>query len=75
MFSVIIFECDNSVAVIPNCWIKEIAYDSSRPTGTCYWPPKNVARAAASSQEPQSHWKVFNIRILKAFGKYIQCLF
>ena len=67
MFSVIVFECDNSVAVIPDCWIKELADDSS--TGTCYWPQKNVTKAAIKSQQPRSNWKVFNMRILKAFGK------
>ena len=68
MFAVVNFTDDESVATVPQKWLK----NDDQGT-TCYWPPFRGSRltyAVKNQLVPTTEWKVFSVTVLKVYGKH-----
>lgn len=73
MFSVVHFYEDNSVAVVPENWITT---DIGTRQTQCVWPnEKNMTKIEVLVKKgvlPGKNWKLYEIRVLKTYGKEVQ---
>ena len=67
LYSVVEFEKDNDVAVVPFHWI-------NRRKNECSWPPKkyDVISLVKSCAEKDSNWTSHKIEVLGEYGKIKQ---
>ena len=62
-FFVVKFTVDNSVAVVSANWMIGVA--------KCKYPKENVAnKLCLKKASPEQSWPVYNVHILKGFGKH-----
>ena len=65
-YSVVEFWASNSVAVIPNNWLKT--------SETCVWPnwqsASKLSKAVITHAATESSWEAFQIKVLKTTGIY-----
>ncbi|XP_063917528.1 uncharacterized protein LOC135136186 [Zophobas morio] len=69
MWVVVLFQKENSLAVIPKCWLM---FDNDK----CYWPPvPDVSNYVCKCKEPDGNWHVFGVRVLnngKVYDNYLK---
>lgn len=67
MWNIVEFD-DNTVQIVPNCWV-------SSDQKTCYWPPnglfksdKNFLKEVKKCVSPSINWSIYNVSLV--LGKY-----
>ena len=70
-FAIVTFMEDNSVAVVPTCWV---VYDSHHRAVSC-WPPASKARKVEKMVkdrvDPAPDWSSYSVRVLHEYGMFV----
>lgn len=70
MFAIVEFTEAKEVAIVPKCWIVT--------PNLCVWPPLQgsaILEATKKCQPPAKNWGMFEVRILKEYGKTCATIF
>jgi len=70
-FTIVTFMEDNSVAVVPTCWL---VFDDKQHA-VCCWPPasktRKVQKMVKDRADPSPDWSSYSVRVLHQYGMLV----